>query len=333
MRALFFLLLASSLSAEEWTRQNDRGFRATATLLIDQIDRITIDLKLDFPSGFQPDFQALESQLVSGLDVRYPNFRLIETQRHSTKHATYFLRPLDAGSLPLSFLTIPFQSSSERVQLPSGLFMVPAFSSDKEEHLKPADPMSLAKIPPPELNRENQFSVDREGQQLKEDLLSRLQRKTFPWFELIFFLAGISLLATLGALYLRYRPALWKRKPEPEESPKIKALKALKALKKGSFSTREEVDGFYTSLTLTLREYIEAAYAIQAPEKTTEEFLVEMREHPRFPEREQQLLEQLLIQADQIKYAKGEATRKECGAAYSTAVKFLKCSNNSPLSQ
>ena len=63
--------------------------------------------------------------------------------------------------------------------------------------------------------------------------------------------------------------------------------------------------------------------AIDAPDRTTEEFIREMRAHPRLAEEHQRLLGGFLRSADLVKFALHRPPAEECGLAMATARRFV----------
>lgn len=87
-------------------------------------------------------------------------------------------------------------------------------------------------------------------------------------------LGCVALLLILALLWWRRRPE--RRHLPPDETPlpaHVTALRALARLRSASRGTPEEVDGFYVEVSRILRIYLEQRFGLQAPERTTEEFL------------------------------------------------------------
>jgi hypothetical protein len=86
---------------------------------------------------------------------------------------------------------------------------------------------------------------------------------------------------------------------------------------------RGELKEFYFRLTMILRRYIEARFAIMAPERTTEEFLVDMRKSRELTEAHRATLAAFLAAADMVKYARHTPAKSDGEAALRIAEQFI----------
>lgn len=86
---------------------------------------------------------------------------------------------------------------------------------------------------------------------------------------------------------------------------------------------RGEVKEFYFRLTMILRRYIESRFGIMAPERTTEEFLVDMKTNAALTDDHKRTLAEFLTSADMVKYAKFVPAADEGKKALATAEKFV----------
>ena len=118
----------------------------------------------------------------------------------------------------------------------------------------------------------------------------------------IWIAAGVVLAAllTAGFLYFRRRKAglPFLAPPAPHEI-------ALRALRELSPLMREDQDlEFVRQVSLILRVYIQDRFAIRAPHRSTEEFLIEARQSELLSEDHQRLLARFLAQCDLVKFAR-----------------------------
>jgi hypothetical protein len=102
------------------------------------------------------------------------------------------------------------------------------------------------------------------------------------------------------------------------------ALLALKMLLEKKWIEEENFRPFYWELTDILRYYVENRYGVHAPERTTEEFLVEVTQSKLLHEDTQQLLFSILEYADAVKFARLRPTQADMRAAYAAAEKLVK---------
>jgi hypothetical protein len=123
---------------------------------------------------------------------------------------------------------------------------------------------------------------------------------TWPW------LGGAAAALVLGALVWWWR----RRRPRQRDvletplPPHVKALRALTRLKGAPRGTAEQVDAFYVEVSHVLRVYLEERFGMHAPERTTEEFLVELESDARLSPEQRGRLREFLAQCDLVKFAR-----------------------------
>ena len=88
------------------------------------------------------------------------------------------------------------------------------------------------------------------------------------------------------------------------------------------------MDGFYVSLSLIVRSYLEDRFGLRSPELTTQEFLTEMGRSPDLARSHQQLLRDFLTQADLVKFAGHVPDAEAVGQSISGAERFLEETRN-----
>jgi len=76
-------------------------------------------------------------------------------------------------------------------------------------------------------------------------------------------------------------------------------------------------------LTDILRGYCEARFQLRAAEETTPEFLVSIGGNPMLTADQRRALADFLAAADEVKFAKGEATQEQLLSALRTARQFV----------
>ncbi len=130
---------------------------------------------------------------------------------------------------------------------------------------------------------------------------------------------GILLLLVLAALafYLLRR----KKQPAPPPSPYQVARQHLREV----FEQRSELPPkeFASEVSLAVRVFIEKAFAMPAPERTTEEFLPEIRDHPVFRGELSKKIARLLTLADLAKFARQEFGPEEKEKLYHVAEEIV----------
>ena len=140
-------------------------------------------------------------------------------------------------------------------------------------------------------------------------------RRRWPW------VVGISL-AGLGAIgagvWFVRRP----RPGPPPPPPHQVAMEALRALVARDLVAHGEIEPFFVHLTGIVREYIENAFGVRAPEQTTEEFLQHVVDAPSVAAH-RAALEPFLQTADAVKFARFTPDAAMIQRAFDTARDFI----------
>ena len=135
---------------------------------------------------------------------------------------------------------------------------------------------------------------------------------------------GALLLAALGAVVLvLLRRAAARAPAAPVEPPGVWARRMLAALADRELPEAGYHHEFYFELSGIVRGYIERRFALCAPERTTEEFLLEARGDGALTREHQDLLAGFLRAADMVKFALHEPTLAESRAAFDAAAGFV----------
>ena len=72
-----------------------------------------------------------------------------------------------------------------------------------------------------------------------------------------------------------------------------------------------------------IRVYLEERFNLHAPDRTTEEFLEELRQSSRLNEEHKALLENFLIKCDLVKFARQEPTEPELRDLLDSALRLI----------
>ena len=136
----------------------------------------------------------------------------------------------------------------------------------------------------------------------------------------------------LGALLCALAGVGWRlarRRRRPEESAPVRrppheaALEALDQLRRDDLPSVGRYEEYYVRLSTIVRAYIEARFALRAPEMTTEEFLQATAQAQALTSEQRQLLRQFLIQADLVKFARYHPSGQEANEAFMSAKCFV----------
>lgn len=141
------------------------------------------------------------------------------------------------------------------------------------------------------------------------------RRRVWPWW----------LAATAGAVILGAGIVRWLRRPRPAPPPPPAheiALEALRQLVARDLVGAGRVEQFFVEITGIVREYIERAFGLRAPEQTTEEFLAQVGSQPVVAQH-RQVLAPFLTAADEVKFARAMPDRAMIQRAFDTARDFV----------
>jgi len=134
-------------------------------------------------------------------------------------------------------------------------------------------------------------------------------------------------LIVIGAVvyYLLKRPKkeVIVEEVKPDIPLHIQALQKLEEIKNKQLWQHDQVKQYYIELSDVVREYLEKRYNIQALEQTSEEIFASLRRMDIASE-DRNLLRQLLILADMVKFAKEKPAANENEKSMENAVTFIK---------
>ena len=144
----------------------------------------------------------------------------------------------------------------------------------------------------------------------------------YPYILTVIF---IGLLAWFIIYYIRKKekkqPLIGR--PKIEEPPHIIAMRELDRLKSEKLWQRKETKLYYSRLTEIIRRYIEGRFGIMAMEQTTDEILIEFEGQEILSEDDFQLLREMLIQADFVKFAKAKPLPDENETHFDNACTYV----------
>ncbi len=141
-----------------------------------------------------------------------------------------------------------------------------------------------------------------------------------PWLWLL----GFGLLLVLAAL-IGLAWWWWQRRNPTEPEPGIQLSPADRARQRllASLGQIEEADRFTTEVSEIARTYLEEQFGLQAPDRTTEEFLGELSGSVALDSRHKALLADFLTRCDLVKFARAEADRSDLLALHGAAQRLV----------
>ncbi|MFC0516862.1 hypothetical protein ACFFGT_21825 [Mucilaginibacter angelicae] len=110
---------------------------------------------------------------------------------------------------------------------------------------------------------------------------------------------------------------------KPDIPLHIQALQKLEEIKNKQLWQHDQVKQYYIELSDVVREYLEKRYTIQALEQTSEEIFASLR-NMEIASEDRNLLRQLLVLADMVKFAKEKPVAHENEKSMENAVTFIK---------
>jgi hypothetical protein len=140
-----------------------------------------------------------------------------------------------------------------------------------------------------------------------------------PW---LWLWLGLGLLAVIAAglgLWFFWRKKRVEAPPLPVVPPHVRAKHKLA----GALSMLHDPRAFCSLVSDTLRLYLEERFSIKAPERTTEEFLIELNETTLLNLEQRARLAEFLEKCDMVKFAKFEPTETELRALLEAAMRLI----------
>jgi hypothetical protein len=152
-----------------------------------------------------------------------------------------------------------------------------------------------------------------------EDVVGMPQKASFLW---IWVLIGVCVTATAVVwLFLRRkRAAKFIRIFKPAHEI---AYERLRILAKENLVEAGRIKEFYERISSILRHYIEHRFDLRAPERTTEEFLAELRYTDVLSESDKKSLEEFLTHCDLVKFARHNPTTAQIQRTFYLVKQFI----------
>ena len=116
--------------------------------------------------------------------------------------------------------------------------------------------------------------------------------------------------------------------PQAPLPPGSWALGELDRIQQLPVDSEKAIERFHTELSNVIRRYLELRFQIPAPEQTTVEFLVSMRQSPHLGLDQQNSLRDLMERWDLVKFARLQASAEECHALAILACDFVEQTGN-----
>jgi hypothetical protein len=136
-------------------------------------------------------------------------------------------------------------------------------------------------------------------------------------------LLGAGLLCALAAAafyaWRCYRREQQRPPPALVIPPYRRALEKLRA----ALDLLHDPERFCVAVSAAVRWYLEERFQLRAPERTTEEFLVELQHHEQLAARQRTLLGDFLTRCDLVKFARYEPAEPELRELHDAAMRLV----------
>ncbi len=140
---------------------------------------------------------------------------------------------------------------------------------------------------------------------------------------LLVFLLFVVAIFLFGARSFVSRARKQKEEVVPQDPPWVAAQQRLVALRQENLPAKGQIKEYYTQLSNILRHYIEGRFEINAPDKTTEEFLWDLKAMSEFSVEQKQSLTDFLNCCDKVKFAKYASEPQEVETSFILVEKFV----------
>jgi len=117
---------------------------------------------------------------------------------------------------------------------------------------------------------------------------------------------------------------------EPPPPAHETALKALKELMDKEYIKTGKIQEHYFELSNIVRHYLENRFLLKAPEMTTEEFLIHLKQTEKLNPEQKSLLREFLSHCDMVKFAKLLPAEPEIASSYESAERLVQQTKEVP---
>jgi hypothetical protein len=271
-------------------------------------DQLNLTIEVVAPSDTAAVLPRVEESLgdFTVLDARTPP-DVPEGDRRRWTHR-YLLDTFAAGDLEIPPLTVTYSRSTEDDQAPDEIEPIELSS----EPLVIAVTSALAGTEQPTDFRDIKGMVE----------VSREAKPLWRWITAVIIVVLAAAAAVVSFMLLRRKRGS-EAVQAPPLPPHVWARRELDALATDDLLGHRRFHEFYYRLSGIVREYIERRFGIMAPERTTEEFLREMRRHDCLSEGHKSLLASFLRAADMVKFARHEPAIEDGEHAFDAAGSFV----------
>ncbi len=267
-------------------------------------DPIYLRLEIDAQLGAKVDAPFQEAG-----DQRMGRFRVVGFTRDSRRNA-------DGGLHEDQIYTLEAPSSGKHRVPPLRLEMVDsragsAQAGKTQELLTEEIPLEIAPVKTEAIGAELHAAAGK----LDPDVGGT------PWMLIMVIVCAVAVLGSGTLLVLRGMST--RRRVAAQRSAYDEAVSKLRTLEDRGAPAAEHADSWFVELSAIVRDYLESRYDIRAPERTTEEFLVEASRATALTTDHRALLSAFLERCDRVKFAGYRPDSEESIASLKAARAFV----------
>ncbi len=144
----------------------------------------------------------------------------------------------------------------------------------------------------------------------------------FMYLYMFLAIAAATAIAAAIGIYLKKRKRS-SAAAEPPPPAHERALQALKELMNKDYIEKGRVQEHYFELSNIVRHYLEDRFLMKAPEMTTEEFLIHLKQTEKLNQEQKSLLREFLSQCDMVKFARHLPADNEISSSYEAAERLV----------
>jgi len=254
---------------------------------------------VDFPEDIEVFFPETKDK-VGGLAVK--DFAVSDIEREDgriTRELSYVLETYKASS-----------------------YIIPAFDIRYKEKLKPEAEVEVTKTP--EIFVEVVTVLDADASDVRgiKPPVS-LDKRYFKLYIIIAIVIGVLILVAVVLHYIYHRKQRETESvPEPLSAHQI-AYNDLESLRAMDLVSKGQIKEYYYRLSNIVRHYIENRFKLMAPDRTTEEFLVEMTVTGKLTGVHKELVGNFLEHCDMVKFAAYGPDSREIENSFNSAKKLV----------
>lgn len=295
---LVLLLTGSKMYSQEVTA--DAKADTNAMLIGDQVN---LTLRLVMPSGYQYSWPEIADTLVKDLPVLSRSS--IDTVLSKDKKTLTLTQKIRFTSFDSGYYTLPPLTFLYRHLPDTTVRMINTEPLNLLVHTIPVDTTRAIKP-------------------IKGPMSIPLGfREILPWL-----LAGLAVLLLIAAgIYYFWRrkqqKPVFQIRPKVKLKPEEQAFIDLENLRAQKLWQNNRIKDYHSQLTEILRRYIESQFNVMALEKTSAEILFELKKASYILDSTYHKLEEILILADMVKFAKAQPMPDEHERSMELAIEFV----------